>query len=229
MPKIRFSEHQNGYQDGNQTGQRRGLRSGQENEEVHIPGTQREKDDYFDLYRVDGRRNGCRRPSPGPKKKRNAGGGFQMWYLACLIAALGSFCVFMDSAVVSFNGIPVSLSGISILASATNLPPSVPGYVLYISLIPLLSAGISVTFAIMKEEAFDKASLVMIALTVFAIAVLFYWSDALMKYGNWSMSYSPGTGVIVEIGCCIALLIVIVCQRIICRGLLQEMSFIRRR
>ena len=229
MPKIRFND--NAYdRTGGQPSVRKGLRADTEENEVYLPRTEREKDDYFDLYRIDGKKNGSRGPAPRPKNRIGKdAGGFQFWYLACLIAALGSFCIFMDSAVVHCEGIPISLNGITILSSASGLPSNVPAQVLYISSIPLLFAGVSISFAVMKERLFDKASLILIALAAFIIVVLFYWSDALMGYGNWSFNYSPGIGVIVEIGCGIALLIVIVCQRILDSRLVANLSSMRRR
>ena len=223
MPKIKFNG-QNSY--SNEMPARKGLRSEPEYDDIYIPRTQREKEEYFDLYRTDGRKKECARPRPKPKAPSE--GRFQLWYAACLISALGMFCILTDAAIVSADGISIGMDGLSIIASMSK-SSRIPAYITYMSFIPLVFAAMFGTFVFLKEKAFDKASLVLIAASVFIIAVQCYWSKELIELGNWEISYTPGLGIIVEIGCSIALLVVIICQRVLNGGLLQEVSFISRR
>ena len=224
MPKIKFNGQNSSYT--NEMPARKGLRSEPEHDDVYIPRTQREKEEYFDLYRTDVRKKEHARPRP--KSRTQPEGRFQLWYAACLISALGMFCILADAVIVSADGISIGMDGLSIIASMSK-SSRIPAYITYMSFIPLVFGAMFGTFVLLKEKAFDRASLVLIAASVFIIAVQCYWSKELMELGNWEIGYTPGLGIIVEIGCSIALLVVIICQRVLSGGLLTEVSFINHR
>ena len=174
--------------------------------------TQRQKDDRFDMFRID---VDDRRAQHNRKKRRQAREVPQLWFVASVIAALGMFCIFTESIMISDMGVPLRLNSFEILMNASDVSFAMPSCTLYMSAIPLVFMVLFGVLAFLKEEAFDKASLAMIAASVFIVVVQIFWSGQLMRYGDgYLLTMTPGYGVLIEIGCAVALIIVIACQRI---------------
>ena len=209
MPKIRIERSDNGTVRCDDRCVRGGLRERKTvAEERSIPRTQREKDDCFDMYRSVETRNSdpARRGTSGKEP-------LQLWFVASMIAALGAFCIFMDSIFVTSMGVTLRLASFEILMFPSETAEALPSCVVYMSAIPFVFLVMFLLFAFMREKAFDKASLVLIAVPVFVIVVLIHWSDQIMNYGTgYLYSLSPGYGVLGEIGCSVALLIVTACH-----------------
>ena len=225
MPKIRIERFDNVPVRCDDTHVRTGLRERQTiAEDRKIPLTQREKDDCFDMYRsTETRRsNPVRRKTSGKELP-------QLWFVACIIAAFGAFCLFMDSVFVTSMGVTLKLASFEILMSPSESAGSLPSCAVYMSAIPFVSLIIFGMFAFLKERVFEKASLVLIAVPVFIIAVLVHWSSQIMNYSaGYMYSLSPGYAVLGEIGCSVALIILTVCRMVTGFVIPKRTAFRRR-
>ena len=223
MPKIRIERSDNGPVRCD-TYVRSGLRERQTIiEDRKIPLTQREKDDCFDMYRC----TETRRPNPVRKKTSNKEPP-QLWFVASIIAAFGAFCLFMDSVFVTSMGVTLKLASFEILMKPSELEGSLPSCAIYMSAIPFVFLIIFGMFAFLRERVFEKASLVLIAVPIFIIAVLVHWSNQIMNYSaGYMYSISPGYAVLGEIGCSVALIIVTVCHLV--TGLVSQKRMTSRR
>ena len=209
MPKIRIDRFENDAIRCSDGYVRGGLRERQTTtEERQVPLTQREKDDCFDMYRtVETRR-------PAPAKKKTMGKELpQLWFVASIIAAFGAFCIFVDVIFVSELGVTLKMASFEILLSPSESAEALPSCAIYMSAVPLVFLIIFGLFAFLKEKAFDKASMVLIAVPIFVIVLLIFWSN---QIGNYSASYayslSAGYAVLGEIGCSVGLIIITVCH-----------------
>lgn len=216
MPKIKTDRYGSGSLQQPFAG--KGLRSNQ-GTVYETPFSDREKEECFDMYRSDGRSRFL--PERRPNKERiarrpAAENGFQLWQIACLITALGAFCIFADSLLINLAGIPVRMMSFEILSNNGSLSGQIPQCAIYMSAVPIAFMAMFGVFAYLKEDAFEKAYLALIAVAIFITSVMLYWCGQMQNYGTeYLLSFSPGNAVIIEIGCSIALVIVIVCQRII--------------
>lgn len=192
-----------------------GLRNNQYiHEEDTVPRTQREKDDRFDMYRDETPR-AHRQPVTGTRT-RGSHEPRQLWYVACLLCAMGAFCIFADSITVTVMGIPLRFASFEILLGTANYSEGIPGQVVYMSVMPIAFMILFAVFAYLKEEAFNKAWLALIAVAVFVIVIQVNWCAKLPGPDMYNMvEYIPGYGVFIEIASAVALIIVIVCQRIL--------------
>ena len=214
MPKIKINRT-NGQYHQSSPPQRRGLRdSHYDREAVELPPTQRERDDFFDMYRIDDNGNrGNRRPPAA--KRRNDDGRPKLWYLACLVAALGAFCLFVDSVSINVTGIPIRLTSLEILTRSSEIAGGLPDCAMYMSAVPAVFLIILGTFAFLKEDAFEKGYLALIAVSVFVIVVQIHWMGQIADSGiGYLLTYSSGTAELIEIGCSVALIAITVCQRV---------------
>ena len=214
MPKIRIKETRGQYQQHAPT-PRRGLRDNRYYcEATEPPATQREKDDFFDMYRIDDDGNrGNRRPAT--KKRKNENDRPRLWYLVCLVAALGAFCLFVDSVSINVTGIPIRLTSLEILTRSSDVAGNLPDCALYMSAVPAVFLIIFGTFAFLKEDAFEKGYLALITVSVFVIIVQIHWMGQIADSSiGYLLTYSSGTAELIEIGCSIALIAITVCQRI---------------
>lgn len=212
MPRIKFNKQDTKGPRDNRGGQRRGLRSSQE--DIFESYSGRTSNDDFDMYRNDDRR-------PKRTSKRRGGGEsghIQFWYAASLIAALGAFCIFVDSVIVSTPDVSMTASGLSILMGSIGDTSRLPACVTYLSAMPLINLMMFGVFAVMKENAFKKGSLALIVLSVFEIVLLIRWSSQIMSYNTGYLTgIYPGTAVLIEIGCCVAMVAVIIAQMVVSR------------
>ena len=211
MPRLKLDYDETPYRRyGQQTGN--GLRSNRYTYvEDETPRSQREKDDRFDMYRND---QPPVRRTAAPKIKKNAAHGpRQLWYIACLICALGSFCLFTDSIILEVEDIPMRLTSLEVLLNSDLLSDYGTRPILMMSALPVVFIGLFAVFAVMKEKAFEKASLVMIALPATVIALGICLAKK-MTINTPYIQIAPGTSLMILIACCIGLIIVVVCQRI---------------
>ena len=214
MPRLRLDDFGDGpSRRFGATGN--GLRSNQyAYEEDTAPRTQREKDDRFDMYRDEAPRI-QRRPAVRPKT-RGSHEPRQLWFVACLICALGAFCIFADSINITVLGIPLRFTSFEILLGTADSSELVPGQVVYMSAMPIAFMIMFALFAYLKEDTFNKAWLALIAVAVFVIALQVNWCTKLPRPDIYNtVEYIPGDAVIIEIACAVGLIIVIVCQRIL--------------
>ena len=225
MPKIRIDRFDNVPVRCDDTHVRSGLRERQTiADDRRIPLTQREKDDCFDMYRS----TETRRSNPAMKKTSGKEPP-QLWFVASIIAAFGAFCLFMDSVFVTSMGVTLKLASFEILMSPSESAGSLPSCAVYMSAIPFVFLIIFGMFAFLKERVFEKASLVLIAVPVFIIAVLVHWSSQIMNYSaGYMYSLSPGYAVLGEIGCSVALIIVTV-YHLVTGFVIQKRTAFRRR
>lgn len=211
MPRLRLDD--NGdvpYHRCGTTGN--GLRNKQSTyADETVPHTQRDRDDRFDMYRNDV--SGTNRQAADPKTKVSRGPR-QLWFAACLVCALGAFCIFADSVTIEMMGVPVRLASFEVLLGSADY--SIPAQIVYISAMPIAFLIMSAVFACLKEDTFDKAWLALIAVSVLAIILLINWCTELPDYGAYSVNeILPGYGVFIQIGSAVGLIIVIACQRIL--------------
>jgi len=215
MPKIKINRNSNGS--SQQPFQGKGLRSNQGGVREEItPQSEREREECFDMYRSDGRGRSVPRRTSSPRTVavRKEHQGFQLWQAACLICALGAFCMFADCLIVRMDTVPVRLLSYEILYGNGSLSGSIPACSMYMALIPLVFVVLFGVFAYMKEEAFEKAYLALISVPVFVIVILFYFSRQVMDYSqDILLSFQPGHAMFIEIGCSILLAILVICQR----------------
>jgi len=217
MTKIKIDRNRDGsYQ---QPFSGKGLRCNQSGAREDIaPVSQRERDECFDMYRNDGRTRMSAKGNASVRKTvvKSGGGGFQLWQIACLISALGAFCLFADSICINITGIPVRMMSFEMLYGGGSLSEDLPACATYMSAMPLVFIVLFGVFAYMKETAFEKAYLALIAVSVFVTVMLVYWSGQVANYSQeFLLSFSPGYAVIIEIGCSIALALVVVCQKLL--------------
>ena len=225
MPRIRIDRFDNGPIRSDDTRIRGGLRERQTIiEERNIPLTQREKDDCFDMYRITEKKRSC------TVRKRTSGKEPpQLWFVASIIAALGAFCLFMDSVFVTSMGVTLKVASFEILMSPSETAGSMPSCAVYMSAVPFVFLAMFGMFAFMKDRAFEKASLVLLAVPVFVIVVLIHWSSQILDYNaGYMYSLSPGYAVLGEIGCSAALIIV-VASRLVMEFIAQKRMSFRRR
>ena len=191
-----------------------GLRSNQYTYEGDpVPRTQREKDDRFDMYRDD-QRTVQRTKTQRPKKKRTHEPK-QLWYAASLICAVGAFCLFSGSVMVYDYGIVLRLTSFDVLQYAIKSPGALPSPVVCMSAMPAVFAVMFILFAFMKERTFDKASLALVAISVFVIVLQIFWTAQMSKAEKgYGYELVPDYGIMIEIACAVGLMIVIACQRI---------------
>ena len=192
---------------------RRGLRSIQHRNDSHCD---MDRDIDFDMYRIDidAERKGQKRRKPvGNKMKKD--NEIRLWHIACLISALGVFCIFVDAVRVEVGGIPISLTSLSVLTGSIDPSVSIPQYATFLSAIPLMFLTMFILFAYLKNDVFEKASLAIIAMSIATMAVTIHWSGQIMdcNLGYMTRLY-PGNGILIEIGCSIALVIVAVCGKL---------------
>ena len=225
MPKIKIGRYENGPVRGSGKNTRCGLRGRQSTvEEDPVPLTQREKDDCFDMYSIVEKRRPNQNGRKGAKREN-----IQFWHIASIIAALGAFCIFMDSIFITSMGVTLKLASFEILMSPSDAAESLPSCATYMSAVPLVFLAVFVMFAFMKEDAFDKASLVLMAIPVFIIAALIYWGDQIGRHGSgYLYDVSPGYAFLAEIGCAVALIIVVACQRVMGRISQNKTPFSRK-
>lgn len=192
-----------------------GLRNNQYiREEETVPRTQREKDDRFDMYRNEEPK--VRRQTVTRPKMKGSHGPRQLWFVACMICAMGAFCIFADSINITVMGIPVRFASFEILLGTADYSGSIPGQVVYMSAMPLVFMAMFAVFAYLKEDTFDKAWLALIAVAVFVIVLQVNWCAKLPGPDMYNLiEYIPGYGVFIEIASAVGLIIVIVCQRIL--------------
>ena len=225
MPKIKIDRFDNGpirCSDGYVRG---GLRERQTiTEDRQIPLTQREKDDCFDMYRT------VETGRPGPAKRKMKGKELpQLWFVASIIAVFGAFCIFMDSIFVTELGVTMKLASFEILLSPSESSAVLPSCAIYMSIVPLVFLIIFGLFAFLKEDAFKKASMILIAVPIFVIVVLIYWSSQISNYSaSYTYYLSPGYAVLGEIGCSVGLIIVTVCH-LVMEFISQRRTSFRRR
>ena len=225
MPKIRIDRFDNGSYRCDDGHVRSGLRDRQTNYDGgQILRTQREKDDCFDMYRS----TDTVRTSPVRKRASNRETS-KLWYVAGIIAALGAFCLFVDSVFITVEGMTFRLASFEILLKASDVASAMPSCVVYMSAIPLVFLGLFLLFIVMKERSFEKASLIVVAISVFIIAMLIHWTKQIESYRAGYMTYlDPGYSLLVEIGCAGALIIVVACQWIMAY-VSQNRTSLRRR
>ena len=192
-----------------------GLRSKQYiREEDPVPRSQREKDDRFDMYRNDGPK--AQRVSAPIIRRTAADGPRQLWFVACLVCALGAFCIFADSITIGMMGIPVRLTSFEVILGSADSPYALPANVVYMSAMPAVFMIMFAVFAFLKEETFNKGSLALIAVSVLVIVLQINWCGKLPAADMLNMiRYTPGYGVLIEIACAVMLIIVITAQRIL--------------
>jgi len=213
MPRLKLDDSGNvpGRRYGQQSGN--GLRSNQYTYTEDItPRTQREKDDRFDMYRND---QPPVRRTAAPKFKSISHEPRQLWYIACLICALGSFCLFTDSVIVELEDYPMRLTSLEVLLDWDYLSGYGSQPIKMLSALPIVFIGMAAVFAVMKEKVFEKAPLVMIALPV-AVIVLDIYLAKKMTVSTLYYQITPGTSLLIQVACCIGLIIVVVCQRMMC-------------
>ena len=190
---------------------------GRSNRYIHVedetPRSQREKDDRFDMYRND---QPPVRRMPAPRIKNTAHEPRQLWYVACLICALGAFCLFADSVMVVIEGLPIRLTSVEVLFNSSYLTGDVAKPVVVMSALPIAFIGLSAAFAVMKEKSFEKASMVMIALPVIIIVLNIFLAEKIVKYNTPLIQIAPGFSFMIQIACSVGVIIVVICQRIIC-------------
>ena len=217
MPKIKTDRFGYDAYSDDVYASRKGLRNNQYRDaEERFPRTQREKEECFDMYRIDDTR--CRRPGKriaNVPKKRNGDDGPQLWYIACIISALGAFCIFVNSLIVTDDLYSVPVDSLTVLMGALKKPGVMPQAAICISAMPLVFLIMTVVFAVMREKVFEKAHLALITACIFVIVMLFYFSSKLSNFtvGHFA-PYSAGYSILIEIGCGIALIIVIVCKKV---------------
>ena len=213
MPKIKIDRTIIGPSYDTDRSDRNRLRDRKyEQNDEPIQLTQRQKDDRFDMFRID---IDDRRKQPDRKKRGRVRELPQLWFVASIIAAMGMFCIFSESIMINSMGMTYRLNSFEILLRASDVAVAMPSCTVYMSAIPLVFMVVFGLFAFLKENAFDKASLAMIAVLVFIVAVQLFWSGQLIRYGDgYLLTLTPGYGVLIEIGCAVALIIVIACQRI---------------
>jgi hypothetical protein len=213
MPRLKLDYEDAPYRRyGQQTGN--GLRSNRyAYTEDGVPRTQREKDDRFDMYRND--QPLVRRTAAPRVKKGTSNGPKQLWYIACLICALGSFCLFTDSIIIELEDWPMRLTSLEVLLKWDDLSGYGAGPIKIFSALPIAFIGMFAAFAIMKEKVFEKAPLVMIALPV-AVIVLDIYLAKKITVNTLYFQMVPGTSPMIQVACCIGLIIVVACQRIMC-------------
>ena len=189
-----------------------GLRSKQYiREEDPVPRSQREKDDRFDMYRNDGPK--AQRVSAPIVRRTASDGPRQLWFVACLVCALGAFCIFADSITIGMMGIPVRLTSFEVILGSADSPYALPANVVYMSAMPAVFMIMFAVFAFLKEETFNKGSLALIAVSAFVIVIAIYWSIQVKEVCiGYIYEFVPGLGVIIEVMCAFALIIVTACQ-----------------
>ena len=212
MPRLKLDYEDAPYRRyGQQTGN--GLRSKRyAYTEDETPRTQREKDDRFDMYRND--QPPIHRAAPRIRKETSHGPK-QLWYVACLICALGSFCLFTDSIILEIENCPMRLTSLEVLLESDCLSGYATRPIVILSALPVVFIGLFAVTAVMKEKVFEKASLVMIALPVTVIVLGIYLAKKVM-INTLYIQIVPGTSLMILIACCIGLIIVVACQRIMC-------------
>lgn len=212
MPRLRLDNNSDvpyrryGPPSGN------GLRNRQHmHEDRTVPLTQREKDDRFDMYRNDGR-TAQRAPSPRCRKYRR-GEPRQLWFVACIICAFGAFCFFSDSVTIKALGLTFRFTSIEVLCDMGDFSDYLPEQVVYLSAVPILFTVLFAMFAFLKEKVFEKGSLALIAVSAFVIVIAIYWSIQVKEVCiGYIYEFVPGLGVIIEVMCAFALIIVTACQ-----------------
>ena len=168
------------------------------------------------MYRSDGRGRSAPRRTNTPRAvtPRKGPDGFQLWQVACLICALGAFCMFADCLLVRMDTVPVRLLSYEILYGNGSLGDSIPTCSMYMALIPLVFVALFGVFAYMKEEAFEKAYLALIAVPIFVIVILFYFSKQVTGFSqDILMTFQPGHAMFIEIGCSILLALLVISQK----------------
>ena len=122
--------------------------------------------------------------------------------------------MFADCLTVTIATVPVRLLSYEILSGNGSLGNSLPACSLYMSLIPLVFVALFGVFAYMKEEAFEKAYLALIAVPVFVIVMLIYFAKQVMDFSqDILLTFQPGHAMFIEIGCSILLAILVICQK----------------
>lgn len=212
MPRLKLDYEETPYRRyGQQTAN--GLRSNRYTYvEDETPRSQREKDDRFDMYRNDQppvRRRAVPRIGKTIHEPR------QLWYVACLICALGSFCLFTDSIIVMIEDCPMRLTSVEVLMNRDYLSGYAAKQVLMLSALPIIFIGLFAVFAVMKEKVFEKASLVMIALPI-AVIILDIYLAKKITVNTLYVQMTPGTSLMIQVACSVALIIVVLCQRMMC-------------
>ena len=225
MPKIRIERFDNGSNRCDDGYVRGGLRDRQTySDDRQVLRTQREKDDCFDMYRSAEARGPCT-----VRKKISGRETPQLWFIASIITALGAFCMFVDSIFVTSMGVTLKVASFEILMSPSKAAGSMPSCAIYMSAIPLVFLVMFGLFAFMKDKAFEKASLILMAVPLFVIVVLVHWSNQILSYGaDYMYSLSPGYAVLGEIGCSVALIIV-VASRLVMEFVTEKKISFRRR
>ncbi len=223
MPRLKLDYEETPYRRcGQQSGN--GLRSNRYTYvEDETPRSQREKDDRFDMYRND---QPPVRRMPAPKIKKNTTHEpRQLWYVACLICALGAFCLFADSVMITVMGVPLRMTSAEIILGSDTLYGYSTRPMICLSATPLIFVGMFAVFAFLKERTFEKASLVMIALSVLAVVLQIYFADKMMRMNMNGIEFTPDTGFLIQIACSVGLIIVVVCQKVMCSVNARKVSW----
>lgn len=219
MPKIKFDRKEEYVQEQPKV-PRTGLRAETGRApEIQYPRTEREKEDCFDMYRIDWNGKGRQgRVSRGPPRGKMTArkDGPQMWYAVCLLAALGAFCIFCGCITVEIGSITLSYTPMDVMMNARK--HLFPDGSLYLALMPLAYIGIFVACAYMKEDVFEKPMILMLTAGI-PMAVLAYEGYEVMNAPmELFVSYYPGIGVLLEIACSIGIIGIAVCQRFLSSG-----------
>ena len=206
MPKIKFDKESKGPAVSTRT-ERRGFRDGIRSEP--LPRAKDENDECFDMYRIDlpMERKMPRRRSGD--RKRVVRKDHQLWYAACLISALGAFCIFVDSVRLMTLESMVSMTSLEILMGSASVK-GLPSAMIVTAAMPIVYLCMSVLFAVLKERSFDRPALALLSLTIAAIVIQVYSMRKIADFKMGPLCYlAPGTAGMIEIGCSIALMIVI--------------------
>ncbi len=209
MPKIRIE----GYGDAviRRNDRDSGLRGSYVQEERKV------RDDCFDMYRND-RRMVQNDRSVVRKVRKKEKDGPQLWFIASIISALGMFCLFVNTMSVSILGISVCFTPLEVLTGTKEIGIDLPPCLMYLSLMPFVFAIIFGVFVHMKDKAFDRAPLALIAAAVFVIAADLYWAIQISEFGDvYLVSFSAGLGVLIEIVCSLAIMMLVAYRIIITR------------
>ena len=111
--------------------------------------------------------------------------------------------------------LPERLTSLEVLLNHDELSGYAAKQIMVLSALPVVFIGLFVVFAVMKEKVFEKASLVMIALPV-AVIVLDIYLAKKITVNALFIQMTPGTSLMIQVACSVALIIVVVCQRIMC-------------
>ena len=208
MPKIRIEGYGNAGYRSNCTV--RGLRD-------DIQQDRMDRDDCFDMYRNDIGIPSVKRAPVVRKDKKTNSDGPQLWFIASMISAFGMFCMFIDVLTIDEYVFVMRVTPFEMLIGSAITDITIPSCILYLSLMPLVFMVIFGLFAFLREKVFDKASLALIAVSVFVIVADFHWMKEISVYSatQYLVDYTAGLGVLIEMVCSIALIIVVVCKMIL--------------